>query len=85
MTVKDVINEQDEFAAHTYAITLWPKKWKAYSLPATLNWTEVELQDAVRKNKLVPSISGIYTLLVQPGIAGHVGQDSRSVDKVPPP
>ena len=31
----------------------------------------VALEEAVRKSKSVPSVSGIYTLLVQPGIADH--------------
>ena len=32
-TVHDVINEQDDFTAHTLGITLWPKQWKAYANP----------------------------------------------------
>lgn len=71
MAVKDVINEQDEFVAHTYSITLWPKRWKGYVNPAALTWTLVALEDATRKAKAVPAVSGIYTLLVQPGIANH--------------
>ena len=36
-----------------------------------LSWTVVKLEDASRKAKAVPSKSGVYTLLVQPGIASH--------------
>ncbi len=71
MVFKDVINEQNDFLAHTHSITLWPKKWKAYSNAAALTWTVVTLEEAVRKSKSVPSVPGIYTLLVQPGIADH--------------
>jgi hypothetical protein len=69
--VKDVINEQDDFAAHTLSITLWPKKWQGYANPHPLSWTLVKLEDAARKAKAVPPKAGIYTLLVQPGVAAH--------------
>jgi len=71
MVLKDIINEQDELVAHTYPITLWPKRWKGYANPTALTWTLVTLEDATRKAKAVPAVSGIYTLLVQPGIANH--------------
>src|SRR5579864_635031 len=71
MAVTDIINEQNEFSAHTYAVTLWPKRWKGYSNPHPLKWTLVKLEDASRKANAVPSGAGIYTLLVQPGIADH--------------
>jgi hypothetical protein len=71
MALKDVINEQNEFIAHTYKITLWPKRWKAYANPLALNWTPVPLDDVTRKARAIPEVSGIYTLLIQPGIANH--------------
>jgi hypothetical protein len=65
---KDII-EQGEYGRHRWEICLWPKQWKAFSLSATFAWTVVPLDNA--KKLTIPSGPGIYTLLVQPGIASH--------------
>jgi hypothetical protein len=69
LTVTDIIKEQDELKAHTLDITLWPKRWKAFVQPHPLAWTILRLEKPQQTS--VPKSAGIYTILVQPGIAGH--------------
>ena len=68
-TVHDIIKEQDELAAHSPPITMWPKKWKSYPNPRVLSWKLVRLVNASRNS--VPFKSGIYSLLIRPDIAAH--------------
>lgn len=70
MLVTDIIKEQNEYKAHTLDITLWPKQWRGYAAhQASFTWTLVRLEKAQRTS--VPKVPGIYTILVQPGIADH--------------
>ena len=70
MTVTDIIDQQNQFKAHTWEITLWPQAWAAFPGSHELSWSICRLGDAERGT--IPEESGIYTLLVQPGIAEHI-------------
>ena len=69
MVVTDIINEQDEFKAHCYEFALWRRKWQEYRDICVLDWQLYPLADHERPS--IPDQPGIYTLLVQPGIASH--------------
>lgn len=69
MTVTDVIKDQDDLAGHTYEFVLWPRQWRSYVSTRTHSWIFHRLDERERSN--IPSASGIYTLLMQPGIANH--------------
>lgn len=69
MAVVDVIAEQNEEKIHTIQFVLWPRKWQEFSDVCILNWQFHRLVDFERRS--IPDESGIYTLLVQPGIANH--------------
>ena len=69
MSFRDIIEEQDELAAHRYEFYLWPKQWLGYTRSDCRDWRWRRLKDGERQN--IPNKPGIYTLLVQPGIAKH--------------
>lgn len=69
MAVADIIDEQDELAAHRWTFSLWPKMWSEYGGTKNITWSMVKLNKARRTT--IPDRPGIYTLLVQPGIARH--------------
>lgn len=69
MSVADIIKEQDDLKAHCWDIVLWPKKWQDYSCSQTSSWETYRLGNVDREN--IPDQPGIYTLLIQPGIAKH--------------
>lgn len=71
MSVNDIIRDQDEMKAHTYEFILWPRRWQDFQTNpnATYDWT-IRRLDKSEKNG-IPDKPGIYTLLIQPGIAGH--------------
>lgn len=69
MPVIDIIREQDEMKAHSHQFVLWRRKWQQYTCPSQLVWTIYRLRESERAN--IPDTAGIYTLLVQPGIASH--------------
>lgn len=68
--IVDILNEQDEMKAHTHEFVLWPRKWQGYDgINLVCDWQMHRLVEAERS--IIPTQSGIYTLLVQPGIALH--------------
>ena len=69
MAVADIIKEQDDMKAHFWDILLWPRLWQSYPCRRPCNWEICRLRDVERES--VPDQPGIYTLLVQPGIADH--------------
>jgi hypothetical protein len=69
--VQDLIDEQDDIKAHTHRFYLWPKLWLEYipKYAISFNWQVYSLRlDQVRR---IPEKPGIYTLIIQPGIALH--------------
>jgi len=67
--IKSKISELNDKAGHRHEFYLWPLKWRAYPTTKIYDWTAVKLTRAEHGN--IPDVPGIYTLLVQPGIAGH--------------
>jgi len=69
--VQDLIDEQDGMKAHTHRFYLWPKLWLEYAPKYALsfNWQVYSLRlDQVGR---IPEKPGVYTLIIQPGIALH--------------
>jgi excinuclease UvrABC nuclease subunit len=67
MTVVDILKEQDNVSSHRLSFILMPKLWQEYRV--SHNWVMHPCNQA--QKSLIPDIPGIYTLLVQPGIASH--------------
>jgi hypothetical protein len=67
--VHDLIEQQDALHARAVTFILWPKKWLSYHDSTIRGWRVFRLHKAERRR--IPSRSGIYTLLVQPGVARH--------------
>ena len=65
----DMVAAQDEYIAHVWKICLWPRQWRTCDPQLSLPWQSVELHNSQRRE--VPQYAGIYSLVVQPGIAGH--------------
>ena len=68
-TPTDLVAQQNEYQNHLWSMCLWPSQWKSCKPPASLNWESVELNKTHQAK--VPAAPGIYSLLVQPGIANH--------------
>jgi hypothetical protein len=60
ITAKTMQNHEEKFI-------LWPEKWAVYT---NMHTWYLERLDRTRRNS-IPDSPGIYTLLLQPGIAGH--------------
>lgn len=54
---------------HIKRMVLSPQHWKAYRLSVALSWQAVKFTYA--NAHLIPKTRGVYTFLVQPGIANH--------------
>ena len=67
MTIVDILKEQDQVASHRMSFILMPDKWQLYQ--ATHQWIIQRCEKSVKSQ--IPDIPGIYTFLVQPGIASH--------------
>ena len=65
----DMVAAQDEYGAHVWDICLWPRQWRTCDPGLSLPWQNVELDNNQRSK--VPQYAGIYSLVVQPRIAGH--------------
>ena len=69
MAVTDILQLGSDISSHTWRFSLFPKAWEEYPGPTDLGWQAHRLISAERGN--VPEQPGIYTLVVQPSIAGH--------------
>lgn len=71
MPVHDIIRQQDEAKSHRIEFVLWPQMWKEYSkaVKRAFQWKIVPFH-ASQISK-VPNRKGVYTFLIQPGIASH--------------
>ncbi len=56
------------YTMHTKGITLWPLQWETYA--DSHDWTIIKLEHDNRDE--IPITTGIYTLILQPGIANHL-------------
>ena len=64
-----VAADDAELATSIHKVVLWCSKWASYAPTHELRWELRRLSRSERNN--VPTDGGVYTLLVQPGIAGH--------------
>lgn len=69
--IANEIDEEDEMEAHTHKFRLWPKLWLEYmqNHSFTFSWHSFQLNECQIGN--IPEKPGIYTLIIQPGIALH--------------
>ena len=65
----DLVASQDDYNKHVWHICLWPNQWNTCNVH--LRWHNVELDDKGKSN--VPDTTGVYSLVIQPGIAKHPG------------
>lgn len=63
----DIVRETDEMKSCVQHFTLWPRQWQTYTQSHTWQNEKLEMARATR----IPESPGIYTLIIQPGIAGH--------------
>lgn len=63
------LSELDERAGHRHEFYLWPKRWQSYPKDKAYEWIMVQLVG--EQHPSIPDVPGIYTLLIQPRIAGH--------------
>ena len=68
-TPADLVAAQDEYNKHVWPICLWPAQWQTCNLHLT--WHNVVLNSDCKFD--VPTTTGVYSLVIQPGIAGHSG------------
>lgn len=69
MSPQDIIAEQDELKAHEVNFRLWPRQWMSVDSVHDYTWKLIEL--SVSDTGLIPEESGLYSLVVRPGIFGH--------------
>lgn len=67
----DLVALQNEYQNHVWPICLWPAQWETGDPALQLSWESVVLNSEHRSR--VPDATGLYSLVVQPGIAGHSG------------
>lgn len=67
--VHDLIQEQDALLSRRHNFVLSPEQWIAYGDTTINGWQLLRLHKSQHKN--IPVKCGIYTLLVQPGLAKH--------------
>lgn len=63
------LDDADHIKLHERQFTLSPKFWANYPASKCFTWAQVTLDRG--NSHPVPSRSGIYTLVLIPGIAGH--------------
>ena len=69
MPFNDLTYKYMELSPYERDFILSPKQWVTYSLPDSFNWEIHPFQpDQVEK---IPSKPGIYSFVIQPGIAAH--------------
>lgn len=66
-----IANDQDDLSKYRYEFFLWRTRWNSYTNPLSsdLNWNYIQLLSSERQ--LIPDVSGIYALVLKPGIANH--------------
>ena len=69
MSVVKLLNERAKLKTHRWSFPLWPRSWRAYNLPDSFSWEIYPFQRNQVNN--IPSQPGIYSFVIQPGIASH--------------
>jgi hypothetical protein len=68
----DIIQQQNDLKAHRVAFILMPNTWRAFQgNPLPCCWQVIKLDETAKRSPRLTQQPGIYTLLVQPGIATH--------------
>jgi len=70
--VSGFITEVREAKTALEQFILWPKRWKVYTrdhAELRFSWQRFSFTDAADED--VPDEPGVYTFLIEPGIAGH--------------
>src|SRR5208283_5047888 len=67
VSVVDLVDQTNQLKIWTHEFTLWPQRWQTYA--RNHEWIGQKLEEVNAKR--IPTCPGIYTLVVQPGIAGH--------------
>lgn len=65
----DFVIEVAMHKLHKVTFTLIPENWQNYNPLVNLEWNVVEFNDA--NHTAMPSIGGVYTFVVVPGVANH--------------
>ena len=65
----DIPPDEGDLALSAHQVVLWKTKWQGYSEAAVLTWSLYRLDNG--QSSSIPTTSGVYSLLVQPGIAAH--------------
>ena len=65
----DLVEDQDQLKAHLVEFSLWPQAWKSCSVTTTLTWKRYKLNRG--NSPRVPTLSGIYSLVVVPRLVCH--------------
>ena len=73
MSVNDLLNDilpdPNKLGGHDYTFFLWPRQWTNYNLSGPFNWEIHPFQQDKADN--IPIKPGIYSFIIQPGIADH--------------
>ncbi len=74
MSLNDLLPDPDRPSGHTWSFVLWPRQWTANNLLDSLNldslnW-EIHPFQSEKINE-IPRDPGIYSFVVQPGIANY--------------
>ena len=73
MSVNDLLNDllpdPNKPGGHDYTFFLWPRQWTNYNLSGPFNWEIHPFQQD--KADKIPIEPGIYSFIIQPGIADH--------------
>jgi hypothetical protein len=72
--VVNFIDEEDKLKSRSVNITLMPEAWQKFQQKQAAfpcSWKVIKLDDACKNDPDLTKEPGIYTLLVQPGIAQH--------------
>jgi excinuclease UvrABC nuclease subunit len=69
MEINDLINSGKEIAAYKQEFTLLPKAWDDYNRDHDCDWSCEPLEEDNAGE--IPQESGVYNLIVEPGIACH--------------
>jgi hypothetical protein len=70
----DFIEEEDKLKSRTISITLMPEAWQNFKLNEAAypcSWKVIKLDEVCKNDPDLSKTSGIYTLLIMPGIAQH--------------
>ena len=69
MSLNDLLPDPNKPSGHAWSFVLWPRQWASYNLSDLFNW-EIHpfQQDQIDE---IPKDPGIYSFVVQPGIADH--------------